>query len=186
MVISGGYKNNEIIKSIFDNHYRYLCRIARYYTGRDDCAQDIVQDVIISFWDKINMGLEIKTAPLAYLRGAVVKQSLKYLRDNKIIMCDIEHEFIMDKNCYDDNDDLKKETLLAELDQIVKTLSPQCRDVFEKIVMENKSYKDVALELDISVNSVKTQHSRAIKKIRNKNKLFFIFIVASGIILPKI
>lgn len=177
MVLFGEHKNNELIKSIFDTHYRYLCRIARYYTGRDDCAQDIVQEVIISFWDKINRGMEIKTAPLAYLRGAVVNQSLKYLRDNKIVMCDIEHEFIIDKECYDENDDLKKETLLAELDQVVKTLSPQCREVFEKIVIEHKSYKDVASELNISVNSVKTQHSRAMKKIRDKNKLLFIFIL---------
>lgn len=174
---SGIHKNNELIKSIFNKYYRYLCRIAKYYTGRDDYAQDIVQEVIISFWDKINRGLEIKTTPISYLKGAVVNQSLKYLRDNKIVMCDIEHEFIMDDNCYDVNDDLMKEALLTELDQVVKTLSPQCREVFEKIVMEHKSYKSVALELNISINSVKTQHSRALNKIRNKSKLLLIFVI---------
>lgn len=172
--------NNEFIKSIFDNHYKYLCRVAKFYVGGDDVAQDIVQDVIISFWNKINKGLEIKVASLAYIRGAVINHSLKYVRDNNIIMCDIEKEIIMDNSDYDFNDDKIKEELLDRLSHIVETLSPQCREVFEQIVIEHKSYKSVAERLNISINSVKTQHARAMKKIRKGDKLLYSLILLSN------
>lgn len=175
-------KNTEFIKSIFDNHYRYLCRIAKFYIGRDDVAQDIVQDVIISFWSNMNKGLEIKVASLAYLRGAVINHSLKYIRDNNIIVCDIEKEIIVDKNDYDLNDDKIQEELLAKLNQLVETLSPQCREVFDQIVIEHKTYKSVAEELNISVNSVKTHHARAMKKIRKGDKLLYTLILYSTIV----
>ena len=68
--------------------------------------------------------------------------------------------FMMKKNCCK-----KGSQLLAEL----KKLPEQEYNVLVKIVLEDKKYKEVAEELHISVNTVKTHLSRALKMLRRFN-----------------
>lgn len=60
----------------------------------------------------------------------------------------------------------------------LKELSPQEYKVLYAIVFENKKYKEVAEELEISVNSVKTYLSRAFKFLRSKSLLSVLFHIA--------
>ena len=45
-------------------------------------------------------------------------------------------------------------------------MSEKCREVFIAIVLKNLSYKEVAEKLNVSVNTVKTHYSRALKQLR--------------------
>ncbi len=56
-----------------------------------------------------------------------------------------------------------KVKLYLELDN----LSEQSRKVFESIVFENMKYKEVADELGLSLNTIKTHLSRALKQLRS-------------------
>ena len=71
----------------------------------------------------------------------------------------------MEEENYDDNSELeqKKKQLYTEIDK----LSPQAKLVFESIVFSNMKYKEVAEELGVSVNTVKTTFSRALKRLRS-------------------
>ena len=69
---------------------------------------------------------------------------------------------------YDEEELLQKRSqLLAEL----KKLPEQEYNVLVKIVLEDKKYKEVAEELHISVNTVKTHLSRALKMLRRFNMI---------------
>ncbi len=59
----------------------------------------------------------------------------------------------------------KRNQLLAEL----KKLPEQEYNVLVKIILEDKKYKEVAEELHISINTVKTHLSRALKMLRRFN-----------------
>ena len=61
----------------------------------------------------------------------------------------------------------KVNQLLTEL----KKLPEQEYNVLVKIVLEDKKYKEVAEELHISVNTVKTHLSRALKMLRRFNMI---------------
>jgi len=64
---------------------------------------------------------------------------------------------------------LNKE-LKAELEKSIKKLSPQSEQIFRMIRIDGLKYSEVAERLNISVNSVDTQLSRAIKKLRKSLK----------------
>ena len=53
--------------------------------------------------------------------------------------------------------------------RIEKNLPEQEYNVLVKIILEDKKYKEVAEELHISINTVKTHLSRALKMLRRFN-----------------
>lgn len=55
---------------------------------------------------------------------------------------------------------------LEEAKKILQELPEQCRIVFVMNCMDGKKYKDIAEELNISVNTVKTHLSKAYRKFR--------------------
>jgi len=61
---------------------------------------------------------------------------------------------------------LLNEELKDMLDKSISMLSPQSAKIFRMIRIDGMKYSEVAKELNISVNTVDTQLSRAVKKLR--------------------
>ena len=64
-------------------------------------------------------------------------------------------------------DDEVPEEQLARLRHYLLQLSPQEYRILMEVVVHNKKYKEVAAELGISVNTVKTHLSHALKYLRS-------------------
>ena len=96
----------------------------------------------------------------------VSKYSLESIEDhvNKLL----DDEFI-------DLENLHKEKI--KLHEQVETLPDKCKEVFKAIVLGDLKYKEVAEELGISVNTVKTQYSIALKKLRQPLDLIIILLL---------
>ena len=81
----------------------------------------------------------------------------------------------------DENDNF--EELYDRLQSIMETLPPKCREIFIMGCMESMSYKEIAEQLDISVNTVKTQMKTAYKKIKDefgdKDKRFMMILLVA-------
>jgi RNA polymerase sigma factor (sigma-70 family) len=62
-----------------------------------------------------------------------------------------------------------------------KSYPDQCRKVLELAVFDSKTYNEIAEELNISKNTVKTQMGRAYKHLKEKldPKEFSFFILAT-------
>lgn len=67
--------------------------------------------------------------------------------------------------------------LKVKLTREVAKLPEKSREVFNAIVLENLSYKQVAERYGISLNTVKTHYSNALKKLRDSlgDLLIFFF-----------
>ena len=63
-------------------------------------------------------------------------------------------------------DDYEKR--LVRLEEKLAQLPEKQREVLVKCVVEGKKYKEVAEELDITVNTVKTHITRALKYLRDE------------------
>ena len=67
------------------------------------------------------------------------------------------------------NEDLNDyEKRLVRLEEKLAQLPEKQREVLVKCVVEGKKYKEVAEELDITVNTVKTHITRALKFLRGE------------------
>lgn len=169
--------NENAIKTLFEAFYRPLCVYSVQITDSIESTEDIVQDVFLRFWEK-KIYLSIQENLRAYLFNAVRNASIDYLRQKRpYVMEDIEEFSYLTME-----EDIDEEELLREKEKLhllLQQLPPQEYRVLMSIIVENKKYKEVAEELRISVNTVKTHLSRALKFLRTQQMLrtfFYTFL----------
>lgn len=167
-------EDNSGYKELFDLYYAVLCSHSLKFCDSFDMAEDIVQDLFVTFW-KEKLYLKIDSAIGPYLFNAVKNNTLQEMRKkSKFVFEELDHkinQLLEDENF--DSSSLEEERL--KLMQALERLPTQSREVFTAIVLHNMKYKDVAESLGVSVNTVKTQYSRALKKLRGS--LIFIALL---------
>lgn len=63
-----------------------------------------------------------------------------------------------------------EEEVYSVLIEALNSLPEKCKEVFELSCLEGMKYKDIAEQLNISVNTVKSQRARAIELLKEKLK----------------
>ena len=163
-------------KELFDLYYMPLSIYSLKYCDSFEVAEDIVQDLFIKFWDeKLYMKLEESISP--YLFKSVKNNSLQAVKkQNKYFFEEIEDQVnVLLEDEYLDLEFLEQEK--QKLYNEIEALPLKSREVFKAIVLENQKYKEVALELGISVNTVKTHYSRALKQLRNSLYVIIVLLL---------
>ena len=73
-----------------------------------------------------------------------------------------------------------EEEIYSVLIEALNALPEKCKEIFELSCIEGMKYKDIAEQLHISVNTVKSQRAYAIellkKKLKNQPQLLFILL----------
>ena len=164
------------LKELMNKYYSQLCVVSVQYTDSLEIAEDIVQDVFLRFWED-NKLLFVETNPKAYLFRSVRNASIDYIRKNNYrVFTDIEEANLISE------EEISEEELSLQYERlyrIIGQLSPQERTVLNAIVVENKRYKEVAEEMNISVNTVKTYFARALRTLRKELPLSILVILLS-------
>ncbi|PTS97070.1 hypothetical protein DBR11_17860 [Pedobacter sp. HMWF019] len=146
------------IEPLFREHYSFLCSVAYEVVEDEETAKDIVQNFFLYCLDRI-ASLDIHGSFKSYAFRAVRNASLSYRKKSKKV---------------DYNDDLLKQTganlaCVAEDDreeneiardlvlwQIIGQMPEKRRHIFLLSNKEGLKYTEIAAQLDISVNTVKT------------------------------
>lgn len=168
--------NNQAgLKELFDFYYKPLCVFSlKYLESLDEC-EDVVQEVFVNFWERFK-GKRFSGSIKSYLFYSVRNNSLNCIKEQKKRVyeeIDLLSEALMDVPSNEEEIELQKKRLYGEIEK----LPEQARKVFTLIVIEDLKYKEAAEELNISVNSVKTHFSRALKQLRGSlNILVFLLI----------
>lgn len=163
-------------KELFDLYYMPLSIYSLKYCDSFELAEDIVQDLFIKFWDeKLYMNLDTAIGP--YLFRAVKNNTLQVAKKkNKYIFEEIEDQIntLLEEDHLDmDFIEQEKKKLYEE----IEALPLKSKEVFKAIVLNNLKYKEVALELGVSVNTVKTHYSRALKQLRNSLDIIITLLI---------
>ena len=66
----------------------------------------------------------------------------------------------------------KERKIMEELEKLPK----QELSAVQAVILDNKKYKEAAEELNISVNTLKTHLSRALKRLRKDNNLILLWL----------
>lgn len=150
-------------KIIFDTYYKRLFMFSLNYVGDNYAAEEIVENVLLKLWKKIHKLNEIENLK-AYLYTMVRNASLDYLKkEQKFVSLDIQkHGSIPLKEQFI----IEDETHVI-LFQAMETLPKKCRKVLELSCLNGIKYKDIAEDLQISINTVKSQRARAIDLLRS-------------------
>lgn len=60
----------------------------------------------------------------------------------------------------------RKEAKLQKLHHLIDQLPPRCREVFVKSKLEKRKYKEIAVDMGISIKTVENQMSKALHFLR--------------------
>jgi len=153
-------------EQIYDLFYSKMYATAFQYLKNKPLAEEVVSDVFCRIWKKRKDLDQVKNFE-SYLFISVRNLSLNYIRNNSR---NTSESF--DEQAYRISDPvaLPDEVMQAHelqdlLEDSVENLPKKCKAIFKMIRFDGLKYKEVASELNISVNTVDTQMRIAMKRI---------------------
>lgn len=167
---------------------RAVC-FAREYVLSESDAENIVQDVFLHLYERRDM-LDAYINLTAVLFTSIKNKCLDCLRkrvSEQEAMLEMQSEFDMALRMkYDSlemlHTDFPDEAGIEErLEQALRKLPERCQEIFVMNKLEGKKQRQIAEELQISVNTVESQMAIAYKKLREELKdclPLFLFLFA--------
>lgn len=168
-----------LFKDIFEKNYARLCAIAYRVLKDQDESRDVVQQVMCEFWDNRQRWSGIQSYS-AYLYTSVYRFAI--LSSKKTIS--LKSERISNKKIdipYLPSDDLSYQELEKKIFQTINNLPPKCKEIFLLSREEELSYKEISLQLNISIKTVEAQMGIALKRFKaifNDNEPWSLFFLS--------
>lgn len=158
--ISGDVKSFEMI---FRQYYKSLVSFSMRYGLEQMEAEDVVIEVIHHIWE---IRAEVKTAAAlnTLFFTSVQNRTINVVRNNKNRNRIIETQERQQEELYDY---VAKEEMTRLLDEAIKVLPGRCRAVI-LMLLQGKTTAEIAREMNVSVNTVKTYKMRAIGMLRSR------------------
>lgn len=177
-------------EDIYLSYFSKMKHFAQEYVVLEEDAENIVQDVFTELWEKREM-LNMPINLIAYLFTTIKNKCLNHLRHKTIVNETanlLQEEYFITLRMNLNSLEAFDQNLFSEQDieQIItkalNTLSPKCKEIFIMSKIEGKKQKQIAAELNISINTVETQIGIAYKKLRVELKNYmplFLFLLYS-------
>lgn len=152
-------------------HGKLYIHVFNKLHSRED-SRDIIHDLFISLWHN-HTELELKTTLSAYLYTAA-----RYCVFDFISHKQVESKYynslkvFIDQGEYITDHKVRERELLEQIDKEISALPAKMREIFNLSRKENLSHKQIAIQLDLSVQTVKKQVNNALKVLRVKLGIF--------------
>ena len=156
-------KNSNAQRQLYEMYKVVLFRICLRYAKDKPEAEDILQDGFIKIFADIHQ-YKGEGALGGWLRRVMVNTALQHLRKQKKSFKTVEIETIAD-------DTAAVEVILSDLrakalTELIQKLPIGYRTVFNMYVIEGYPHKEVAIKLNISINTSKSQLSKGKAMLR--------------------
>lgn len=151
----------EAFQQLFETYHKALCFFAARIVRDHSEAEDIVQDVFLSFWKMDRGGFPNVKTIKTFLYNSVQHRCLNYLRDLEIRDRNYKN---LNKEELDEDYFLCQQIradVVAELFDAIDELPDRCKEIFKRSYVDGQEERKIAEELNISLNTIKTQKQRA-------------------------
>lgn len=161
---------------IYNRHKRELLVYAVKLVKDEELAGDLVQDVLISLWDRRETVI-LKGAIVAYLFTALRYKFFDWIDKQKVRSDYVAsfQSFIDEGEWITDNQIAEKE-LMAFIEEQITKLPEKMRKVLLMSHKENLSYKEIAERLNITEKTAHNQANNALKLLKIKLGMFAVLL----------
>lgn len=146
---------------IYRRYYTILLNVAIKRLETRPLAEDLVQDIFISLYQKIHY-LEISCSIKAYLNKAIRFKIMNEYRSKSVRMRYCKNVFSV-SFCKNDFSNIEVKELSKKLNSVYDRLPKKCKQVFLLSRQEGLSQKDISIQLDISLSTVEKHIGKALK-----------------------
>jgi RNA polymerase sigma-70 factor (family 1) len=154
-------------RQIFEQYYQMLVVFAHRYFDDMESARDIVQDLFVDLYDSRHT-ISIQTSLKSYLYSAVKNRCLNQVKHEQVKekhrQMSISEANVPDPDLEDIMDAVELE---ARVYGIVSNLPEKCRQIYIMSRVDGKKNREIADELNLSVRTVETQISKALKSLKD-------------------
>ena len=151
-------------QQLFRDHYEPLCARAFQMVHDRKASEDIVQDVFIRCWEKRDILLSDEKVIKTYLFNSVRNACLDKIEKKDVMRYHID---IIKQEIIDEETITFDEKLLLEIREELAQMPDQTQKVITRVFMQDMKYQEVADDLHISINTVKTLLRNGIKHLRS-------------------
>ena len=154
-------------RQLFDQYYRRLVVFANKYLEDLESARDIVQEFYLHLYESRH-SISIQTSLKSYLYSAVRNRCINHVKHEQVM----EKHRNMSRSAANASDPDPEEIMDAvELEvriyEIVSSLPEKCRQIYIMSRVEGKQNREIADELNLSIRTVETQISKALKSLKD-------------------
>ncbi|MVZ61908.1 RNA polymerase sigma factor [Sphingobacterium humi] len=166
-------------KVLFDKYYKLLCYFAWKMVKDKNLAEDLAQDAFAAYYlnkEKVSPDeAAVKAFLYSSIRFAVFNQSRKGLSEKKYWERTPYTEF--------DSIDFEQQIIQSEftfaIHVALEQLPETCQKIFQLSYFDGLTTEEIAKEMEISINTIKTHKKRGLKALRNvlKPEYFSLFLL---------
>ena len=170
LIIACKKQNRDAQKELYEKYAPVMMAVCIRYCGDVEIARDLLHDGFIRVFTQIG-SYSGKGSFEGWLRRIFVNLALENFRKEKK-----KHQFMEEYNYIQSNESDNPTEDLLEIDDIpgekvlemIKSLPPGYRTVFNLYIFEDMSHREIAEELGISEAASRSQFFRAKKKKKKK------------------
>ncbi|MBD1420823.1 RNA polymerase sigma factor [Sphingobacterium chuzhouense] len=156
-----------MIDVLFTKNYARLCLYATSILGDPDSAEDVVQTVFLKIINSSDNRIKVEDITVPYLYRSVKNSCLHLIRKNayhlKYLEEKVENE---SEEAYDEK--IIKAELTVLLLNLLEDLPEGCSRILRMSYIDGLKNSEIAEQLHISINTVKSQKMRGIKLLKER------------------
>lgn len=181
ILIAIGQGDEGVFEQVFRKHYNGLCTYGRSILRDADEAEEIVQTVFVSIWEKRNE-IEITQSLKSYLYRAVHNHCLNRIKHQKVREEHQQYAAYYHETAYESvSQTVYKNELEKHLSMAIEKLPEQCRIIFKLSRFDELRYQEIADQLGLSVKTVENQIGKALKILRTELADYLPILVGLGL-----
>jgi len=160
--------DHRIFRDIFDQYNARLCYFAASLLPSEEQAEDVVQEAFVQLWQR-RTGFSSLQAVKNFLYVAVRNRCLNVSRHHQVVQ-----KYTRTAPAGYEDVDVSMKVVEAEIIEGVysalQKLPKGCRTVLHLSYFQGLRNKDIAAQMGVSINTVKTQKKRGLHLLRTMLK----------------
>ena len=146
-------------KQLFDSFSRKMMGVCLRYTKDAEEAQDVLQIGFVKVFEKLHL-FNNEGSLEGWIRKVLVNCALDQIRKNKKFDDNVDLSKV-DFQMASENENVLEHLSANDLLKIIQEMPTGFRTVFNLYAIEGYTHQEIADQLNISINTKKSQYSRA-------------------------
>lgn len=165
--------NAEAYTVIYNRYFDELYLHAYQRLKDNDEAQDVIHELFAALWNK-KEELVVRSSLSAYLYTSVRNRIMDVIAHKQVETKYVSslQNFLETGYCVTDHQ-IRERQLAALIEKGISELPPKMREVFELSRKQVMSHKEIAVQLNLSEQTVRKQVNNALKILRSKLGMMF-------------